>query len=114
MIDLAGAGIIVDGYNVGLGICLTQRLNDALAYHMVGKAAKGLGTDNIGYVVVDQLHHFTGKEPSFPGLIADGDNGLRKGSDFPDGSGSGKMSALFKLLCRGASEHMFDGPDTKL
>lgn len=53
LIDLAGAGIVVDGYDVGAGESLAQLFDHALAHHMVRQAAEGLGADDIVYVAVD-------------------------------------------------------------
>ena len=42
LIDLAGTGVIVHCGNVGPGVHLPQRLDNALAHHVVGQARKGL------------------------------------------------------------------------
>ena len=55
LIDLAGAGIVVDGYDVGKGVAVPQLLDDAFSDHMVGQAGKGLGTYDVGGTGVDKL-----------------------------------------------------------
>lgn len=70
LIHFAGAGIVVNGYDVGLRILLAKLLNHAFSDHMVGQASKGLGADDIGRPAVNQLQHFPGEEPALSGLVA--------------------------------------------
>ena len=42
LIDLAGAGVIVHGGDIGVGIGLAQGLDDAFAHNVVGQAGEGL------------------------------------------------------------------------
>ena len=81
LVDFAGAGIVVDGYDVGGRICLPQSLDNALTYHVVRQAAEGLGTYDVRYAFLDQFHHLTGQEPSLTGLVADGYDRFRIGDD---------------------------------
>ena len=37
---------------------------------MVGQAAEGLGTDDVGHPGVDELQHFSGEEPALAHLVA--------------------------------------------
>lgn len=60
LVDFAGTGIIVDGYDVGGRICLPQGLDNALTYHVVRQAAEWLGTYDVRYALLDQFHHLTG------------------------------------------------------
>ena len=80
---------------------------------MVRQTAEGLGTYDIGDIIMDKLHHLAGQEPSLAGLIADGYDGLCKAYNLPDGGGGIKVSAAFKFLYGSASENVLDGPDTK-
>ena len=79
LVDFAGTGIVVDGYDVGGRICLPQSLDNALTYHVVRQAAEGLGTYDVRYAFLDQFHHLTGQEPSLTGLVADGYDRFRIG-----------------------------------
>ena len=44
LVDFAGAGIVVDGHDVGGRISLPQGFDNALAYDVVRQAAEGLDT----------------------------------------------------------------------
>ena len=48
LVDLGGAGVIVDGYDVGVGVVVLQAAHHALAHDVVGQAAEGLGADDVG------------------------------------------------------------------
>ena len=113
LIYLAGAGIVVDGYDIGLWISLSQRLDDALAHHMVGQAAEGLCADDVGHVIVDQLHHFPGQEPPLAGLVSDGYDRLGEFHDLPNGSGRRKVPACLEFFHRSAPQEVFDRPDAE-
>ena len=60
LVDFAGTGIVVDGYDIGGRISLPQGLDNALTYDVVRQAAEGLGTYDVRYAFLDQLHHLTG------------------------------------------------------
>lgn len=60
LVDFAGAGVVVDGYDVGGRICLPEGFDNALAYNVVRQAAEGLGTYDVWYAFLDQFHHLTG------------------------------------------------------
>ena len=60
LVDFAGTGIVVDGHDVGGRICLPEGFDDALTYDVVRQAAEGLGTYDVRYAFLDQLHHLTG------------------------------------------------------
>ena len=53
---------------------MAQFLDNTFANDMVWQAAEWLCTNDVRCTVVDQFHHFTRQEPSFTGLIADGNN----------------------------------------
>lgn len=113
LVDFAGTGIVVDGYDVGGRICLPQSLDNALTYHVVRQAAEGLGTYDVRYAFLDQFHHLTGQEPSLTGLVADGYDRFRIGDDLVNAGRRIKMLTFFKSLHGRAAEDMFDGPDTQ-
>ena len=59
LVDFAGAGIVVDGHDVGSKLCLPQDLDNALTSDVVRQAAEGLGTYDVRYAFLDQHHHPT-------------------------------------------------------
>ena len=65
-------GIVIDRHDIGLRVLPAQFLDHALAGHMVGQAGKRLGTDDVGHAALDQLEHFSGQEPAFAAVIAQG------------------------------------------
>ena len=71
LVDLARAGVVVHGGNVGLGIGGLQRLDDALADDMIRQARKGLNADDVRRAGGDELCHLTGEEPALAVLVAD-------------------------------------------
>ena len=77
---------------------------------MVRQTAKGLGADDIVYALMDQLHHFAGQKPSFPGLVSDGNDRLRIGNQIVNGSGGRKVPAFLESGSGGAA-HPADCPD---
>ena len=60
LVDFAGTGIVVDGYDVGGRICLPQSLDNALTYHVVRHSAEEMGPDDVRYVFLDRVQHRTG------------------------------------------------------
>lgn len=60
LVDFAGAGIVVDGHDVGGRISFPQGFDNALAYDVVRQAAEGLGTYDVWYAFLDQFDHLTG------------------------------------------------------
>lgn len=72
LVGFTGAGIVIDGDDVGFGELAVQFLHGAAAGNVVGQTGEGLHTDDIGHAAFDQLDHFPGEEPAFTGLIADG------------------------------------------
>ena len=71
LVDLAGARIVVDGYDIGARICISKFFNNAFSNNMVRQTAKWLRADNIAGSLMNQFNHFTGQKPSFTSLIAD-------------------------------------------
>ena len=59
LVDLGGAGVVVYGYDVGLGVALAQKLDNALAYNVVGQAGKWLNAHDVGCACFDKLNHFS-------------------------------------------------------
>ncbi len=55
-------------------MAVAQLFDDALAHDVVGEAGEGLGADDIGHALVDELEHLAGEEPALAGLVADGDD----------------------------------------
>lgn len=83
LIDFTGSRIIVYGDNIGSRMPAAKLLDDSLSDDMIGQAAKGLSTDNILHIAVNQLQHFTSQEPSFAGLIAQRHKILSHGGQIP-------------------------------
>ena len=113
LIDLAGAGIVIDGHHIGFWISSAQLLNHALAHHMVRQTAEGLGADNVVGTALNKLHHFSGEEPAFTCLVSDGNNGFRIGSDGLNLRRRMEMPGFLKGLhsCR---THPFHGTNARL
>ena len=65
-------------------------LDDAFSDYVVGQAAEGLRADDVVGSFLDQLQHFPGQEPSFPGLVAQGNDVPGHFAQFPDMVGRGK------------------------
>ena len=80
---------------------------------MVRQAAKWLCTYNIGRSAVDQLHHFSGQEPAFPGLVADGHNGCCHFCQIFNAGRGRKVPAFGKFFVGGASDKL-NGFDTQI
>ena len=53
LVDLAGAWIVVYGYDIGAWICLAKLLDNTLADNVVWQASKRLCTDDIRHAGVD-------------------------------------------------------------
>ena len=70
LVYFAGTGVIVDSYDIGVGILSTDFLDYAFPYDVVGQTAKGLGADDVFHSGVDQLQHLTRQEPALAGLVA--------------------------------------------
>ena len=70
LVYFAGSGIVVNGNNIGFRMRPADLLDHALAYDMVWQAAERLDADDIRYAAVDQLQHFSCKEPAFSGLVS--------------------------------------------
>ena len=106
LVYLAGARIVVDGYDVGAGVPSAQFFDDALSDDMIWQAGEGLGTDDVLRAPFDQLQHLAGQEPAFPGLIAKGDDFLRHIRHVIDVRGGGEMNALLQRLIRRPAEEL--------
>ena len=52
---------------------------------MVGQTSKGLCTNNVRRAGMNKFQHFAGQEPTFPGLITDGNNWLSVGYQIING-----------------------------
>ncbi len=59
LVYLAGSRIVVDGYDIGLGIFFADLLDHAFSHNMVWKAGEGLGADNVWRIAVNQLQHLS-------------------------------------------------------
>lgn len=57
LIHLAGAGVIVNGNDIGLRIAPSELFYDTFSDDVVRQAAKWLGTYNIGRAALEQLQH---------------------------------------------------------
>ena len=69
LIYLTCTWIIVDSRNIRLWILTADLLDNTLTHNVVWQAGKWLDTNDIRHSIVDQLHHFTGEEPAFTGLV---------------------------------------------
>ena len=69
LVDLGGARVIVNGYDVAPGVVVLQLSDHTLSYDVVGQAAKGLGADDVGHPGVDELQHLGGEEPALTHLL---------------------------------------------
>ena len=74
LIDLAGAGIVIDGDDIGLGVAASDLTEHALAHHVVGQTGEGLAAHDVGHAVLDELDHLSGEQPALPGLVAQGEH----------------------------------------
>ena len=63
---------------------------------MVRKTAKGLGTYDVIYTRMNELHHFSRKEPAFSCLVAEGYDGFSVLSKLLDAYRSVKTLAFLK------------------
>ena len=70
LVDLAGAGVVVDRHDVGLRIKLLDLAQHTAADDVVWQTAKGLGADDVFAAGFDELDHFCGEEPAFAHLGA--------------------------------------------
>ena len=93
LVYLGGTGIVIDGGEICLRIELADHFGDTLADNVIRKASEWLDTDDVGHTALDELHHFSGEEPSLTGLIADIDDGLCVFDDLEDAGRSFKMTA---------------------
>ena len=75
LIYFAGARVVVDGYDVGTPdtVCRSSLITP-LPTMWFGRQPKGWVQTIFRSALVDQFNHFTGQEPSFAGLVAQGDN----------------------------------------
>ena len=72
LVNFAGSRIVVNGHDVCLREGMSQFFDNTLSNHMVWKAGKRLGTNDVWRSAVDQLDHLTCQEPSFTCLVSDG------------------------------------------
>ena len=72
LIYLTCSWVVVDCYDICLWVTSAQFFDNAFTDNVVWQTAKRLCTDDICCTAVDQFHHFTCQEPSFPGLVTDG------------------------------------------
>ena len=70
LVDLAGAGVVVDRHDVGLRIEFLDLAQHAAADDVVWQTAKRLGADDVFAAGFDELDHFCGEEPAFAHLGA--------------------------------------------
>ena len=80
---------------------------------MVWQTAERLDTYDIRRSPVDQLHHFSGEEPSFTGLVAQRNDRLRHFRQICDLGGRSEMFTLGKFfVCR--ASYKFDGGNSQI
>ena len=79
---------------------------------MVGQAAEGLDTDDVFNTVIDQFDHFSGEEPSFAGLVSDGNDGLGEFYEIINAGGCLEVDTLFVCPVN-RLERSFDGTDAE-
>ena len=71
-----GAGIVVNGYNIGALVQSLNAVHHPLATNMIRQAAKGLGADNILVAGFRQLQHFGSQKPALAHFVAVANNAL--------------------------------------
>ena len=72
LIYLTCSRVVVDCYDICLWVTSAQFFDNTFTDNVVWQTAKRLCTDDICCTAVDQFHHFTCQEPSFPGLVTNG------------------------------------------
>ena len=101
LVDLAGAWVVVDGCDVGVGVEFAEAFDHALACDVVGEARKWLNTEDIFDAVVDEFDHFGGEEPTFAGGVSELEDGFGEFHHGVDVEWSGESFALSEGVASG-------------
>ena len=87
--------------------------DDTFSYNMVRQAAKWLDADDVRNTAVDQLHHFSGQEPSFTGLVSGRNDRCGHFCKIMDICGRCEVAALLQGFVGGFSQPV-DGFQAKV
>ena len=74
LVYFACSRIIIDCNDVGFRMTAAQFFNNTFPDYVVWQTGERLCADNVWCTAVDQLQHFSGKEPSFTGLVSKRNN----------------------------------------
>ena len=110
LVYFGSTGIVIDGDDVGTGMCVPYCFDDTLADNMVGQACEGLAAYDVRNTVMDELDHLARKEPSFTCLISDGYDGLCKFCDLLDRCLRSEVITLFECLGAYTAQGTFNRP----
>lgn len=113
LVDLRGAGIVVDRDDVRERVLVPELLDDALSDNVVRQAGERLRADDVVDARVQELEHFAGQEPPLAGLVADGYDRVRVFREVLDMCGRVEVPALLKFVDRCGAEP-FERFDPKL
>ena len=86
LVDPGGAGVIVHGGDVRLGVAGADLVDHALAHNVVGQAAERLGAHNVAIAALHQLNHLGGEQPALPHLGAQRNDAAGLFHQFPEGA----------------------------
>ena len=106
LVDLTGSGVVIDGNDIRHGIFMAQLLDHAFSDNVVRQTAEGLDTDNVIDTTVDQLQHFSGKEPALSGLISERNKLVSHYCQIFDPRRRCKMLTVLQLTAGGLSEEL--------
>ncbi len=90
--------VVIDGYYVRFRGTFSDRPDHAFCTNMVGKAAKGLGADDIGVACMHQIEHLGGQKPAFSHLHPVVDQAVIELLHFGIGNGHGKPAGFLHCL----------------
>ena len=94
LIDSAGAGVVIDGHDVDVGILFVEPLHHPLAADMVRQTSEGLGADDVFAADAAKLHHFRCKQPAFSHLHAGADIAFGHSGNFREGRPSSEIAVF--------------------
>lgn len=60
LVDFAGARVIIDGYDIGARICISQFFDNAFADDVIRQASEWLCAYDVSRSLMNQLNHFSG------------------------------------------------------
>ena len=98
LVDLGGAGVIVDGHDVGVRVVVLQLADHTLAHNVVGQAAEGLGAHDVLVPEVNELQHLGGEEPALAHLVAVPQIAVDQPVEVLEGAGGAEAARVFQGL----------------